>query len=524
VPNPKGKRAAIYDLGDKKRRGEQLRAAVYGRNSHVRRGGAPSLSVDSQLDECDHRIASQPSWTLIDVPGNGGRGRFRDDGISASQYARNKQRPDWQRLMELISAGEVDILVTWEISRATRDRPVWAALMAACQEHNVLLDVGGTTYDPRDPDEGFMLDLQAALAVRESGVTNKRVNRLVRARAQSGRPHGLRNYGYRSVYDESTGKLLRREIDPDTAEVVREIARRTLAGESRYAIAKNLNERGIPSPGGAEWQGGNMGQMIIRPAYAGLRVFQGEVIGDASWPAIIDRKDHFRLVSMLQDPERHKFRQDTRVKHLLVGIAECGKCKKGRARVSRTMKNPPNLKYNCGRNFCFTRSMERVDELIETLMKAWLSRDDVHRELAKLDSGGEASSAAAEAAELRARLERFYSRAANGQLSDAGLARLESELLPQIDKAEQRAKPSVLPAVVYKVAGPNPATPWDDLDILEKRAVIKALCRVIIQPSPKRGRYSFDPRYVEVQWLSGRQDGKEAGTQPGDRRDTEVDA
>jgi site-specific DNA recombinase len=48
----------------------------------------------------------------------------RDDGISASRYAATKQREGWRDVMATILDGRVTELWVWEISRATRDRPV----------------------------------------------------------------------------------------------------------------------------------------------------------------------------------------------------------------------------------------------------------------------------------------------------------------------------------------------------------------------------------------------------------------
>ena len=71
--------------------------------------------------------------------------------------------------------------------------------------------------------------------MRESVVTSKRIQRRMRRMATEGLPHGKIPYGYRRVYDPKTRRLLRQE--PDTAPVVREIARRLLAGEALGAVA-----------------------------------------------------------------------------------------------------------------------------------------------------------------------------------------------------------------------------------------------------------------------------------------------
>ena len=92
-------------------------------------------------------------------------------------------------------SGEVDELWVWEVSRASRDRPVYAALIGACMAQDVKITVNGRVHDPNDPDDAFMLDLGAALAVKESALTSKRIRRDVAARAAAGpspRAHPLR--------------------------------------------------------------------------------------------------------------------------------------------------------------------------------------------------------------------------------------------------------------------------------------------------------------------------------------------
>ena len=162
---------------------------------------------------------------------------FRDDGISASSFAHGAVREGWVQTMEVIASGRVDELWVWEVSRATRDRAVYAALIGACTVEDVKITVNGRVHDPNDPDDAFMLDLGAALAVKESALTSKRIRRDVAARAAQGRPHGRIPYGYQREYDPHTGALLRQVPDPATAPLVRELARRVLAGEALYRLA-----------------------------------------------------------------------------------------------------------------------------------------------------------------------------------------------------------------------------------------------------------------------------------------------
>lgn len=470
---------------------EQSRAVVYARESVLAKKNlsSPVLSTDSQIAECVQWV-DRESWLLVAPP-------FRDDGISASRFS-VKARPDWTKVMELITSGQVDVLVTWEISRATRDRPVWAALMAACQEYRVRIGVGGQVHDPDDPDDAFLLDLMAALAVRESSVTSKRVLRSVRARAAAGSPHGRHRYGYRTEYDLETGRPLRRVVDEERAEVVREVARRALAGETMWHVAKLLNDRGVPSPHGTKWSGTNLWKLITSPTYAGLRVHHGKVIGSGTWPAILTEADHNRLMVIAADPTRKTNHEGTANKHLLTGIAECGKCAGVMRARSHPDRRPESARsYCCAANYCTRRAMRPVDDLVENLLTAWLGSADVWEALAALGGDGEAMRAAEQVTTLRRRLDEHYDLAAAGQLSPTGLAKIEAKLLGEIGRVENRARPAVLPSVIWDVIGDNAAENWRQLDLLAKRAILRAVCQVIIHPG---ARPVFDPSLVEVRW------------------------
>ena len=83
-----------------------------------------------------------------------------------------------------------------------------------------------------------------------------------------------------------------------------------LRGESLRSIAFDFNERGIKPAGGKrngeskidKWQGSTLRRVLMSPRIAGLREHNGEVVGEATWPAIIDRATHDRLVGLLEEP------------------------------------------------------------------------------------------------------------------------------------------------------------------------------------------------------------------------------
>ena len=467
------------------------RTALYGRTSADVSEGR---SVDDQL-------ATQRRWA--ESAGRVVVAELRDDGISASRYAgKSKKRPDWQKAMELISNGEVDELSVWEISRSTRDRPVWAALIGACIEAGVDLVVDGKVHDPADPDDGFMLDLGAAMSVRESALTSKRTRRAAESRAAAGRPHGTLPYGYRRILDPVTGKAIGREFDVEQQPVVREIFDRLLAREPAHAIATDLNRRGVPTATGVSWRGGNLAKLALRPSYAGLRTFRGQILPDvrATWPPIITEEEFFQVVALFADPARDKFRQVTYAKHLGTGIYRCGRERcEGRMRVVASGARSV-VRYDCRVCHRVSRHKEPVDAHVEELAIRYLQRDGLIDELTR-GNGPDEVRAADEA-------ERLTRKLANARAAwDADLMSLESYLdmerrtLPRIEKARAASRTRTVPAVVLKVIGANAQAAWKLLTVVEKREVLAALFEITILPAG-RGQWRFDPELIQVRRAS----------------------
>ncbi|HYO36517.1 MAG TPA: recombinase family protein [Geodermatophilus sp.] len=445
-------------------------------------------SVEEQEAEC-RRWVEREGWELIEPV-------YCDNDRSASRYA-TKARPDWQRLTDDLVRGRIDVLVAWEISRTTRDRLVWAALVETCIERDVKLCIDGRLHDVTDPDDAFALDMASSLAVRESGVTRKRVLRAVRANADKGRPHGKLLYGYRRVYDDKTGELVEQVPDPVTSEIVREAARRVLSGETPYAVAQDYNRREIPPPRGGTrgWDLTQVKRLCVNPGYAGKRVHQGKVVGDAAWPPLVSEADHLALVAKLGDPAR-RTQRDSAIKHLLSGIAVCGVCG-GRMRVQ---KNRGFLAYLCVDGFHVSRREDDVDEYVTEVTLQRLERPDL-ADLMAGEPDPETVAAQAKAAELRARLDAFYVEAAAGGLSPAALSAIEARLLPEIEAAEKRALPRFTSPLVAQVAGSEVRERWERLPITAKREIISTLMTVRIMPST-RGRRTFDPDSVAIEWKS----------------------
>ena len=102
-----------------------------------------------------------------------------------------------------VAAGGLDVLVTWEASRAQRDLDAYLELRRLCAASGVRWAYSGTVYDLAHGSDRFRTGLDALVAEDEVEKMRSRVLRALRANANSGRPHGVVGFGFRREYDPS---------------------------------------------------------------------------------------------------------------------------------------------------------------------------------------------------------------------------------------------------------------------------------------------------------------------------------
>lgn len=473
-----------------------MRALLYGRVSHDPSGRG--RTVDSQLSEC-RRWADREGWDVV--------GEVRDVDRSASRHAR-RRREGWDDVIERLEAGDADVLVTWEASRAHRDLEQYAELRRVCERTRTRWAYSGTVYDLGERSDRFRTGLDALVAEDEAGRVSERVLRGVAEAAVAGRPTGRLLYGYRRIYDDRSGELVRQEPDGVASEVVAEVARRFLAGESLRSLTTELNARGVPGPAKARdggpsiWHHAQLHRLLKNPAYAGQRVHRGEVVGPAAWPAIIAPEDWRRVQARLADPARRAARRTQQGPvNLLTGIARCGVCGAG-LKYGRDSRGDRAL-YSCragstadGPGFHIGRDMRQLDAYVTTVVLDRLARGDVDLGDDRSDDALEAGS---EVDELRERLNAVAAEYVAGKLTATMLARVERELLDAIAAAERRARYVGLPTTVAELVDGDRT--WDELTVEQRREVIRSLVTIRVNRlALPAGRRGFDPSAIELEF------------------------
>jgi site-specific DNA recombinase len=444
-------------------------------------------SVQSQDEECRRDLHEQHHAVGI----------VFSEEISASRFARQK-RDEFPLLMARLRAGECEGVCLWESSRGSRTLSEWAVFLEVCRDLAVPIRVTThqRTYDVRIRRDWKTLAEEGVDSQDESERLSERSRRGKRQRAYNGLPDGMLKYGFTRVYDDH-GRFVEQIPHPEQAPIVREFVRRLVAGESAAEIARDLNDRGVPTMKGLRWAGPTITRMARSPAYFALRTLHGRVIGPAKWEPLISEDQYHAVVALLTDPKRRTAKTN-QLSWELSGFATCGPCGQPlRPRQGRTRRGETFPTYGCTPNGCVTVRADEFESLVEAMVFARL-RDVDPEELFGGDgeNRGLAEARSEERALLMRRKEHIDLSIA-GRIDAATLAEVLAGLAPQIEAAAERVKTLQRRPVLRDLASVDIEAGWRELSAEVRRTVIRAVCEVVVvDRAPYRGYPKFEKNRV----------------------------
>lgn len=280
-------------------------AAVYARISEDR--AEDELGVRRQLAD-GHAEAARRGWAVAED--------YVDDDVSAEA---GHPRPAYERMLRDIGERRRDAVIVWHLDRLHR-RPIELETFAdACTAAGLrdLVTLHGDV-NLANGDGLLMARIMAAVAANEADAKSRRQKRKAQEIAEAGRPNmggNLRPFGF--LDDPVTHH-------PSEAPIVRELAARTLAGETLYSLASWLEAQDVRTVSGKPWRLLTIRNILLSPRICGLRQHAGQIIGPAAWDPIISPEDGERLRRLLRDPARTTARAPRR--YLLTGLLTCGRC------------------------------------------------------------------------------------------------------------------------------------------------------------------------------------------------------
>lgn len=467
---------------------------------------APSMTVADfyarKSNKDDGRsVASQEEEYRDDCTAEGltpGR-TFADPDKSASRYAR-KPRPDYAALLEHVRSGGCEMLSLWEASRGSRKLGEWVDFIDLCRTKGVLIRVISHrhTYDPRKRRDYRTLAEEGIDSADESEKISERTRRGKRAAAKAGRPDARLAYGFRRIYDDR-GKFMEQVEHPVQGPVVKEIIEAVADGAVFAQIAASLNTRGIKAPLGGLWTGPQVRSIAVKPSYAGLRVYQGEVFGDGCWDPIVDPDIWIKAHLILISPGR-KTNNDSTLTHWLTGAVHCGLCS---GPLGSSTRPWGAVAYRCRGCHRVSTGAQGLEAVLRPLILQRLGR---RRELAAFLPQQDTAGLAAANKELKQLKDRLNEFRAEGRkpdgLSAAAVAEAEHGLSPLIAAAQAKVTRLSLPPELAELEGVDLVAEWDSFPARVQRDLTKLFAHIVLAPGSKDGGRRFDQwRLAESRWV-----------------------
>ena len=322
-----------------------MRAAIYARYSSANQRDA---SIEDQVRQCRARI-TQEEWTLTEV--------YSDAAISGATVL----RPGYQKMLGDARSGAFDIVVAEALDRLSRDQEDIAGL------YKQFSFVGVTLITL---SEGEITELHIGLKGTMNALFLKdlaqKTRRGLEGRVRQGFSGGGNAFGYDVVREtDAHGEPIRgkRRINQAEAAVVRRIFEEFVQGRSPRAIAKTLNQEGVPGPKGRPWRDTTIrghhtrrtgilrndlyvGRLVwnkqhyVKDPWTGKRLARPNpedqwiveavphlrIVDDELWNRIQARLDRIRASAPVTKARKSRFWEHRRARHLFTGLMVCAEC------------------------------------------------------------------------------------------------------------------------------------------------------------------------------------------------------
>ena len=224
-----------------------MRVATYARYSSDRQREA---SIEDQFRNCV-RLCERDNWDIV--------ARYSDEAISGSRI----DRPSYQAMLAAAKAKGFDVLVVDDLSRLSRDDVEMKQLIRRFRFWGLRIIGVSDGFDSNSKGYKIQAGVRGLMNELYLDDLREKTHRGLTGQALKGNNCGGRAYGYRHVAETEPNRLdeygrpeivaVRREIDPEQAEIVRRIFSSYADGHAPRAIAAELNRLGVPSGRGGTW-------------------------------------------------------------------------------------------------------------------------------------------------------------------------------------------------------------------------------------------------------------------------------
>lgn len=492
---------------------------------------AESDSISSQRKIIQRFVAQQPDIELV--------AEFSDDGYSGTSF----ERPQFQKMMEAVKAGEINCIIVKDLSRFGREY-----IDAGRYIEKIFPQLGVRFIAVNDNYDSLNFSTSDSLIVPIKNFLNdsycRDISIKVRSNFESRRRNGefvsnYTPYGYLRSPNDKTQLV----IDEAAGEVVRDIFRWKVEGMSPVTIAEKLNLRGVLSPSEhkrsiginyktafqtnarSKWSPKTVIRILTNEVYTGVLI-QGKrttpnykvkhtiVKDEQDWSRIENAHEpiiqvrEFELVQkLMQEDSRRASGSDT--VYPLSGRVYCGTCGALAKRYSVTYNGSKYAYYTCPNTTkegsCEKRRISEKElentvlTLLQSEIKLVLNMERAlsqikelaweHREITRLDKAIEVKMAEAE--KCRTMKVSIYEDLQEGLISQEEFLQMKEGYSQQIGEIEQdigklkKERAMIQEGVADRSGWLSQFRKYQNLPSLSRAAVVNLVDQIQLYPDKK---------------------------------------
>jgi site-specific DNA recombinase len=228
-------------------------------------------------------------------------------------------------MRKAVEDGRAEVVLVYRLDRLSRNVRDVYDFIDLVQKQGVDFASISENFDTTTAMGRAMVGVAAVFAQLTREMIAENVRDGLARRAEAGKWNGPKwnpPIGY--TYSVEQGELT---PDPVGADIIRQIYRWfTVDKLGTYAIARRLNEAGVPKPTGTntEWHQTGIWKLLDSPLYAGY-IDTGDQVVRATHEPLID-KDTYRLAREIVKSRRKQGPRTKTSPNLLAGIPRCAGC------------------------------------------------------------------------------------------------------------------------------------------------------------------------------------------------------
>lgn len=241
---------------------EKLKVCAYVRVSTENVGQLGSF--ENQKEYYERMLKSNSSYEYCGI--------FSDVGISGAK----EDRPGFQAMIKKAKVGEIDLIITKSISRFARNTVMLLKNVRELKEAGVGVIFEEQNINTLNSEGELLLTVLGAIAEEERKSVCSNVRWAMQNKFKRGEVMVDTNrlLGYDK---DKNGNLI---INKEQAEIVKSIYKLYLEGMSAYSIAKELNNKNVPTYSHKPWGSDRILRIISNEKYKGDCLMQKAFVTD----------------------------------------------------------------------------------------------------------------------------------------------------------------------------------------------------------------------------------------------------